>query len=96
MKKTPWFPAEIKPIRIGIYQVRKSFGHCWARWDGRAWSHGSMRETVPPKEYFKMRAGAHPVFAWRGIQGDEHSCQIGASTYLIEFGEGPDRPGDDE
>jgi len=33
---------------------------------------------------------------WRGLQDDEHSCQIGASTYAVEFSEGPDRHGDEE
>lgn len=96
-KKTPWFPADINPVRPGVYRVEKGFGICWAHWDGRRWSHAYTQTMSPDASVFVHNRYAHPVFKWRGLQGDEHSLEIGESTYLVEFGdEGRDRPGDDE
>lgn len=36
---TPWFPASVKPIRNGVYQVEtiSMYGRCYAMWNGRSW-----------------------------------------------------------
>ncbi|MDN7988968.1 hypothetical protein QZM97_02645 [Burkholderia orbicola] len=96
-KKTIWFDSSTKPVRAGIYQIRydgdQTLTEFWCRWTGKLWCTGEY-------EFEEAEAQVSPGLVqckqWRGIQGDEHSCQIGASTYLVEFREGPDRPGDDE
>lgn len=42
MKRTPWYPASVKPARVGWYEVRLSFDHGpmmerW-HWDGEYWT----------------------------------------------------------
>lgn len=99
MKKTPWFPCTTPPVRIGIYEFRYKHGGLVlkTRFNGEfqlqrrncdgglGWrSYGCLLNTFPQN------------YEWRGIQGDKHSRQIGSSTYLVEFGEDPDRLRDDE
>ena len=41
-KLTEWFPAEIKPVRVGVYEVSNIFREkigTYAYWDGKWW-HG--------------------------------------------------------
>lgn len=85
--KTPWYSGTVRPAREGAYRVRKSFGEIWAYWNGRTWSHGYGGSVVPCKEDFVFNEQAWPVLEWRGLQGDEHSLRIGASTYLVDFGD---------
>jgi hypothetical protein len=42
MKLTPWFPADVKPVRPGVYKVKTRSGRPWyRRWDGKVWFVGS-------------------------------------------------------
>lgn len=109
MRKTAWIPFTTKPTRAGVYLCRNigQLDTWWRAYDGTLWHYG-IRATFPtgqfaeksPSYYFAKTLNWPPVlddFEWRGLQGDEHSLEIGASTYLVEFGdEGRDRPGDDE
>jgi hypothetical protein len=99
MKVTPWFPCTTPPVRNGIYEFRYKHG-------------GLVLTTLFNGLFNLKRRGldgsvnwqsSHCLlndfpynYEWRGVQGDEHSRQIGANTYLVEFSEGPDRPGDGE
>lgn len=41
MKRTPWYPAHIKPVRVGMYEIQVSgfvFSGYW--WDGKRWLAG--------------------------------------------------------
>lgn len=104
-KLTPWFPANILPVRDGIYKCnRLEAGDLrvtrmlhWTCKNGNGqWTYTD--DGIP----MRSRPGDRALMfeedgdKWCGIQGDEHSCKIGASTYLVVFDEGPDRPGDDE
>jgi hypothetical protein len=64
---TPWFPADVKPVRPGVYRVAYAyFGDtCYAFWDGRRW--GRVKTTIR-----KAIVEAHPSIAaqnkvWRGL-----------------------------
>jgi hypothetical protein len=104
-KLTPWFPARERPVRDGIYECnRLEAGNrrvtrmlMWTGGQGlHGWSYtddGVDSMCKPGEPAIMWEADGDK---WRGLQGDEHSMQIGASAYLVEFGEGPDRPGDDE
>lgn len=40
-KLTPWFPPEIKPVHIGVYQRKGLNGEVYFnRWNGRFWLQG--------------------------------------------------------
>jgi hypothetical protein len=66
MKRTPWFPAEIKPVRPGFYEVESANGSRTAKlfavWTGREWAWPSdVRRNYPrPVLFFQNRA-------WRGV-----------------------------
>jgi hypothetical protein len=98
MKKTSWFPDHVKPAREGLYQTRLPYvpSMTWSVWKDGSWHYAS---TSAAESVRKARHGCRSfwqVREWRGLQGDEHSLQIGSSMYLVEFSEEPDRPGEDE
>jgi hypothetical protein len=43
MKKTDWFPPEIKPVHVGLYQCKYEESGAWItssylwKWDGLVW-----------------------------------------------------------
>jgi hypothetical protein len=69
---TPWFPPEIKPAYIGVYEVKHPDNECvkvFAHWDGLMW--GFFMGTV--ESALDKRFGGHEGFApaqdksWRGL-----------------------------
>lgn len=96
--KTPWFPGHIYPVRNGVYErnfdaPHRPRPHYCKFEDGEWYAFGATVEDAAAETYIVP----NHWLEWRGLQGDEHSLEIGASTYLVEFGdEGPDRPRDDE
>jgi len=37
-KFTAWFPGQIKPVRVGVYQQKNGFFEIgYQRWDGLSW-----------------------------------------------------------
>jgi hypothetical protein len=63
MKKTKWFPADIKPVRIGIYEVLGS-NHMWL-WDGANW-----RSSGPSRF---LCQGQWKI--WRGLASDPNKVK---------------------
>jgi hypothetical protein len=71
--KTPWYPASIKPVRVGMYEVN-SFGlhsnsiffltgrYRW--WNGSEWKVGSWASSG------NTIFGSHPSHLWRGLSKD--------------------------
>ena len=62
---TPWFPADVKPVRPGVYRV-KYFGDCgYAFWDGKRWGWAqlSIRKAIVEAE--PSTAAQEKV--WRGL-----------------------------
>jgi len=69
---TEWFPPEVKPIRPGIYLVKK-FAHVdwlyWRYWDGDFWRTGIVYECSAPDTRFSKglsKASIQDV-QWRGL-----------------------------
>jgi hypothetical protein len=63
---TRWFPADVAPVRVGVYQ--KDFGvrEEYQFWDGTRWHYGCS----DPQETEAMRGrydGAPKPRAWRGL-----------------------------
>jgi len=68
MKLTPWFPANVKPVRAGVYEV-ESLNHfkLYRYWDGRRWRAGAH---TPDRAIQKFRISGLPspdVVSWRGL-----------------------------
>jgi hypothetical protein len=71
MKLTPWFPANVKPVRAGVYEVKEGRMWVWYRyWDGQFWYAGapspwSARNWLLVPIGVKDAAGM--ALSWRGI-----------------------------
>lgn len=63
---TPWYPPEVKPVRVGVYQ-RKSFiaGIGFSHWNGKKWSYTyTKKDDVLPN---KRTVTYYPYWPWRGL-----------------------------
>lgn len=67
-KLTPWFPADVKPARTGVYEVRfddddTDFGYSY--WSGCTWS---WKECTPKEaRQSPLQIGAVQDKKWRGL-----------------------------
>lgn len=70
MKKyTDWFPFNIKPKRIGIYQIRRICHQSipiYKYWNGKFWFHASLNIE---EALFNFKEGTKTNLkdAWRGL-----------------------------
>jgi hypothetical protein len=67
MNTTEWFPADVKPVHVGIYQVESYlfFGEVWhAHWDGKLWSTAYML----PEYVNEHEKGSNQDRIWRGLK----------------------------
>ena len=56
-KRTPWFPAHVKPVHEGLYECQFCYGHTHY-WNGRFWTS----DDTPGS--WRLAAGTFP---WRGL-----------------------------
>jgi hypothetical protein len=70
MKHTPWFSANVKPVRAGVYEIKNiSFRKkkLYRYWNGKRWCSGA---TTPNSAILKFKVfgtGAPVVLPWRGL-----------------------------
>lgn len=65
---TPEFPADVKPVRPGVYQVRPHLhaaGWSFSRWNGRYWS--LFRSTAAKAARSTFPSGTQNK-RWRGLK----------------------------
>ena len=68
MKLTSWFPGDVKPVHVGVYERRPSFNtdiRQYSYWDGSAWHW--LGWTAPSAV---LLTGIHSAFQdlpWRGV-----------------------------
>jgi hypothetical protein len=74
-KLTPWFPADVKPARVGVYE--KDFqideGHrSFQYWSGRRWWYGTGNPEGTKKAFLSAPHGeCRPrPRPWRGLASD--------------------------
>ena len=71
-KMTPWFPAHIKPVHKGVYEVKftavRSISPMYATWNGRKWSCSSFKKSNEWHEKFR---GADQDKYWRGFTKEQ-------------------------
>lgn len=70
MKLTPWFPPQVTPVRVGVYQACIPYPHPedpveFAYWDGARW--GWLHNTVKQAARYKRTAHAIQLKCWRGL-----------------------------
>lgn len=61
-KLTPWFPPEVKPVRVGVYRV--AYGR-YAMWNGSKW--GYAHSTIEYASAYPFYDCAWPDKQWRGL-----------------------------
>lgn len=69
MKLTDWYPGDVKPVRVGVYEREYPLSGigCYCKWDGKMWHSGY--ENVD-------RASIEPAISniqnlpWRGLSKD--------------------------
>jgi len=67
MKKTKWYPAKIKPVRIGVYERRYKnvpLSPLFCLWNGRFWCPGSFDKEFAA--YYDSPSYTQNL-PWRGI-----------------------------
>jgi hypothetical protein len=65
MKLTPWFSAKVKPVRVGVYEIRMYCLPRWyRRWSGKCWYAGSSSVDEAAKEAEEL---LYTVDMWRGL-----------------------------
>jgi len=75
MKKTPWFPAEIKPKREGLYEVQTNRIRCRCCWEMAHFQNGGWwRFGVGPGS-LKVRV-AMRVTHWRGLAEKPSNAKV--------------------
>ncbi len=66
---TEWFPADIKPVRVGVYQIKDGFMDevdWYSYWNGLEWRYAGYT----PKEAYQDRLEKHSLNQyqkWRGL-----------------------------
>ena len=66
MKLTPWFPGDVKPVHVGVYERRLKFTTVvfYSRWDGKKWR--ALRRTVTGANTV-LRVSEYQNMPWRGV-----------------------------
>ncbi len=75
MKKTPWFPADIKPVHVGVYETKHEVRpgapeSCFRYWDGKWWSLGARPPAMAHwlrGAFTELVSEFNVVDEWRGL-----------------------------
>ena len=69
MKTTPWFPGDVDPVRIGVYQRRHdSTGAInFSYWNGVIWCATAVSWEAAHKNGIKCIGSWHQYIEWRGL-----------------------------
>ena len=67
MKLTQWFPGDVKPVHVGVYERRLKFktNVYYSRWDGENWLF--MCGTVDKAAHQIFDSG-YQSLPWRGVK----------------------------
>jgi hypothetical protein len=67
---TPWFPARVKPARVGVYQTQDSDlpGYTYYNlWDGKRWHYGDQELRTHQVWFDPWPDNAASLKRWRGL-----------------------------
>jgi hypothetical protein len=64
-KMTRWFPVNIKPVHVGVYETNLNGYMGYSFWNGYYWSDTSSKRDMEPR--FKERRGMQKK-KWRGFK----------------------------
>ena len=65
MKLTTWFPGDVKPVRVGVYERKYNMSrfYCYCYWDGEYWHVWAETPMVAEKAFL---ISALQNLPWRG------------------------------
>lgn len=67
-KVTEWFPGDVKPIRLGVYERKLGFGSrvtAFYAWNGEFWEYGGVDS---PSQVSRSRTSSlDQSLPWRGL-----------------------------
>ena len=71
MKLTPWFPPDVKPVHVGVYETLEAtcFPNWYDIWDGKNWWIGGKTPKSAMKNHQdepRLLIQSAPV-KWRGL-----------------------------
>ena len=66
---TPWFPADVIPVREGVYEVKQPDGPWFRRFDGHQWYCGATDPCLAAMRQTELPAG-WPPRRWRGLTAE--------------------------
>jgi len=68
MKTTPWFPCDVTPVRVGVYQRKGASQTRWSYWNGRRW--GVLSATAESALVWGSLESISQSLPWRGLAKD--------------------------
>ena len=66
-KLTPWYPPEIKPVRVGVYKIKISANNSfdlYSHWTGQRWLHTAWS---PARASEAKGNSLYQNKTWRGL-----------------------------
>lgn len=69
MKKTPWFPYHVKPVRAGLYEVKRLYSDDTEMrphmlyWNGSSWRYAYRFGCAIKGDFASVSSGDY----WRGL-----------------------------
>lgn len=70
-KLTPWFPADKKPARVGVYETTSSSSssgeQIFQHWSGRFWGCCTMDPAIAVKLKYAAVQSVSQQHRWRGL-----------------------------
>jgi hypothetical protein len=65
MNKTGWFPADVKPVHVGVYETSFAYVGGFSEWNGYRWSN--QYDTPQRAKDMAYFAGEQDK-CWRGLK----------------------------
>lgn len=61
---TPWFPAGVKPVHVGVYETKRDNCKFFSKWDGKKWL---MDCRTPERAKAQSYGSEYQDRQWRGV-----------------------------
>lgn len=71
---TPWFPASVKPVRTGVYEVQLARGpvfNTFAFWTGDRWGAMSSVPEMASTQKYAFADWSSQNKRWRGFTDEQ-------------------------
>ncbi len=69
--ETPWFPGDVKPAHVGLYQRNGGPYVYWSGWNGTFWGTGAFREEDAVT--WRNEKSLCQSLPWRGLKTQEQA-----------------------